>query len=350
MRIKDMYENKKVYITGITGFKGSWFALLLTKLGADVKGFGLAQTDPETIFVKGKVSEICDVSIYDLRDKMPTKIENDIKNSDYIFHLAAQPIVSEGYRDPYGTFDTNLMGTVKMLELIKNETKPTTFLSVASDRVYASVGHAHLESDPLEAHDPYSMSKVFDNMLVDMYADMDRVSNSVRFINARASNVLGGGDKGVNRIVTSIINAHKNNEVLKLRNPDFVRPYIYVLDCLLEYLMIAAWGKENAYNIGAGKETTVSVKALVESFQKNGYNNLTYNNTGEKFGFEGNELLVNTDLFHNEFPGIQSVCNTIDDIVVRTQKINLSNDDKNNLNIINELIDEAIDIYSQFDF
>ena len=326
--LKNTYKNKKVFITGITGFKGSWLALLLHRLGAEVKGLGLEQPEKNTIFYKGEIEKIAKVYIQDLREEFSDELISDIQEADYIFHLAAQPIVSEGYRDPYGTFNTNVMGTVKMLELVKNSTHEVSFLSVASDRVYASVTHP--------------------NMLVDMYSQMDGVSDKVKFINARASNVLGGGDKGINRIVTSIMDAVEKGETLKLRNPAFVRPYLYVLDCLSQYLIIASYGTYNAYNIGAGEHTSVSVQELVESFIKQSYHNLKWNNTGEQFGFEGNTLLVNTDRFHNEFPKVNSVCDTIDDVVNRILLINNESDKELAKQKANTLIDEAISVYNEF--
>ncbi len=338
--LKDEYKGKKVFISGITGFKGSWMAILLNKLGANVSGLGLPQEEKETIFYQGDVRSIAKVFYQNLRDEFPTSLKNEISTSDYVFHFAAQPIVSEGYRDPYGTLDTNVMGTVKMLELVKNTDHPLSFLSVASDRVYASVDHAHVETDQLVGYEPYSISKVFDNMLVDMYAQMDGVSPLLRLVNARASNVIGGGDKGLNRIVTSITDAAHKGEVLKLRNPAFVRPYLYVLDCLSQYLYIAAYGEEKAYNIGTDdNKTSVSVDALVKSFTKLGYPGLTYNDSGEKFGFEGNVLMVNADLFHNEFPNSKSIAQNIDDVVMRILKVNESKDYKAD---INDLINEAI--------
>lgn len=341
-KLDTVYKDKKVFVTGITGFKGAWLALLLKELGAKVSGLGLVQENKEAIFYKGKVDKIAKVYIQDLQDDFSDVLKKDIQTSDYIFHLAAQPIVSEGYRDPFGTFNTNVMGTVKLLELIKNSTHNITFLSVASDRVYASVSHAHTENDKLEGHEPYSLSKVFDNMLIDMYNEMDGVSDKVKFINARASNVIGGGDRGINRIVTSITEAAEKNEILKLRNPSFVRPYIYVLDCLAQYLIIAHYGKENAYNIGAGKHTSVSVQELVNTFVKLAYHDLKWNNTGQHFGFEGNTLLVNTDRFYNEFPNTKNICDTIEDIVDRTLKVNLTND----VNVPLSLVKEAIECYN----
>lgn len=340
MNLVKEYKGKKVFITGITGFKGSWMALLLKRIGANVSGFGLPQLDKDTIFHKADIENKVKVYYQNLRDDFPDELKEEIATSDYVFHFAAQPIVSEGYRDPYGTFDTNVMGTIKMLELVKNTEHPLSFLSVASDRVYASVDHAHVESDPLIGYEPYSLSKVFDNMLVDMYAQMDGVSDKLRLVNARASNVIGGGDRGINRIVTSITDAAHSGDVLKLRNPSFVRPYLYVLDCLSQYLYIAAYGKETAYNIGTDKnKTAVSVDELVTSFITYGYPALEYNETGEQFGFEGNVLRVNADLYHNEFPQSKSIAQNIDDVVVRILKVNESKDYEKD---VMELIDEAI--------
>lgn len=342
MDIRKAYENKKVFITGITGFKGSWLALLLNKLGADVYGLGLENPRKDTVFYQSKVGNIAKVYIQDLRDEFPDEIINHIQTSDYIFHFGAQAIVSVGYKDPLATFDANLMGTVKLLELVKNSEKEITLLSVASDRVYKSVEHAHLETDPLGGYDPYSLSKVFTNQVVDMYRQMDGVSKNIRLINARASNVLGPGDKGEARIMTTILDALPDG-VIELRNPTFVRPYIYVLDCLCQYLMIAHKGTHEAYNIGAGKETSVQVIELVESCRKL-VPTLQVATTGKKFGFEGNTLLVNTDRFHNEFDVDYAITNTIDDI---TSRVFMYERAREKEQITDLLLDEAIKTYQR---
>lgn len=341
MNLIDKYNNKKVFITGITGFKGSHLALLLKKMGADVYGLGLENPRKDTVFYQAKVDEKVKVYIKNLRDDFGEEIENHIKSSDYIFHFGAQAIVSEGYRDPYNTFDANVMGTVKILELIRQSNKEIKFLSVASDRVYESTKEPHKENSVLNGHDPYSMSKVFQNKLVDLYNEMHIVPDNIRMINARASNVLGPGDKGINRIVTTILDAMPDKTV-ELRNPKFVRPYIYVYDCLMQYLIILAFGEFNEYNIGAGSNTSVQVIELVNSFKRYA-NNLVVTDTGKKFGFEGDTLLVDTSRFAEEF-GVSSIIQNIDNIVDRIMMYELSNKKEE---IVDVLIDEAITVYNK---
>lgn len=342
--LANYYKDKKVFITGITGFKGAWLALLLHKMGAKVSGLGLHQFNRNTIYHEGKVSSIADVYIADLNEEFSDSLEEEIKSSDYIFHLAAQPIVSEGYKNPYYTFNTNLMGTLKLLELVKNPDKEIKFLNVASDRIYLSVEHAHKETDIMGGKDPYSLSKVFSNMLGDLYNEMDGLNGNLKIINGRASNILGGGDRGANRILTSIIEANENKTPLQLRNPEFVRPYIYVLDSLCQYLVLMAKDTEyTAYNIGASSKTSVSVQELVDSCKRY-YPDLIVEHSGEKFGFEGNTLLVDNSRYYNEFTKSIPIADTIDELVDRIMEYNLN---VNKDIAINKLLDEAILQYSE---
>lgn len=341
MSLRTYYKDKKVFVTGITGFKGAWLAYLLNKLGAKVSGLGLENPNKNTAFFDLKISEISNVFYEDIRKELSEEISNELKESDYIFHLAAQPIVSVGYKDPIGTFNANLMGTVRILDAVKLTEKPITVLSVASDRVYDPSHKNHSEESSLAGFEPYSLSKVFSNQVVDMYRQMDGVSNKLKLINARASNVIGGGDKGESRIITSIYEAIEGNKPIELRNPTFIRPYVYVLDCLGMYLQIAAKGKFDTYNVGV-KNTTVSVQELVDSFI-DWYPHLTSVNTGVKFGFEGNELSINTDRVEKEFGDLR-ITNNISDVVERITKFNDA-DSNNKLLIAEQLISEVVDIY-----
>lgn len=340
MEIKEFYQNKKVFITGITGFKGAWLAYLLHKAGAEVSGLGLTNPLNNTAYYNLQVMNFSKVYITDITKPLPDYVLDDLRASDYIFHLAAQPIVSVGYEDPIGTFNSNLMGTIRIIDAIKNTEKPIKVVSVASDRVYDPKQNSHSETSELAGFEPYSLSKVFANQVVDMYRQMDGVSDKVELINARASNVIGGGDKGEARIVTSIYEAIEKNKPIELRNPSFIRPYVYVLDCLGMYLQLAAKGQYDTYNVG-GKGTTVSVMELVNSFIKH-YPSLTYTNTGKKFGFEGNKLSINTDRIEEEFGG-KRIANNIDDIVSRIAKFNDATENK--IAIADELIAEVFETY-----
>lgn len=346
MNLEREYREKRVFITGITGFKGSWLAYLLHKLGAEVCGLGLEQKELDTAFYQLKVSEFAKVYFEDIQYELTQECKNDIKRADYVFHFAAQAIVSEGIHNPYFTFNTNTMGTVQLLELLKNTRIPVTLMSVASDRVYApnNDGKAHKETDNLGGlYDPYSVSKVFQNSLLDCYRNMPGVSSNLKLINARTSNVIGGGDRGQARLITSVEDAHRNGTVLELRNPFFTRQYIFVLDCLCGYLYLASKGTQNEYNIGSGKGTIVSVKDFVEACKAH-YINLEYTNTGQQFCFEGSALSVNTDRFHNEFPEIKKhIAETIQEVIDRTLGYNMSD---NKLEYASNLVNEAISVYS----
>ena len=143
------YKGKKVFITGITGFKGSWLALILKQLGAEVYGLGLDQKDSDSIFYKAEINNIAKIFIEDLQNELTECCKNSILESDYIFHLAAQPLVSEGYKNPLETFQTNLIGTVRLLELIKNTKKEIIFFNITTDKVYKPSYSPHTETEEL---------------------------------------------------------------------------------------------------------------------------------------------------------------------------------------------------------
>lgn len=346
MNLQEQFKGKKVFITGSTGFKGSWLSFLLTKLGAEVKSIGLPNGDRNTAFNQLHIKDISDVTYFDLRNRIPSWLQHDLLNSDYVFHFAAQAIVSEGYANPKYTFDTNIGGTINLLEEIKYSDKEIKFLSVASDRVYAPTegNYSHKEEDSLGGcYDPYSVSKVIQNQLVDSYRRLPDLSDKVTLINARTSNVIGGGDRGKNRLMTSIQDAYEHNKPVELRNPSFSRQYIYVLDCLCSYLYIIAKGIQDAYNIGAGDKTICTVQELVDECKKY-YTSLESTNTGKQFGFEGSALSVNTERFHNEFTEVQThIAKNIGEIIKRTLKYNLAD---NKVDYASQLVEEALEVYS----
>lgn len=346
MDLRKAFRDKNCFITGIAGFKGSWLAKLLYELGANVSGMDSDVDKGDSVFNQLDIQKIARVHHEDTRRIYSGRCIRDIKNADYIFHFAAQAIVGEGYKDPRYTFDSNIMGTVSLLEMIKSTSKPVTLLSVASDRVYAPTedGHYHIESDHLGGcTDPYSVSKVVQNQIIDSYRALPNISDKVTLINARTSNVIGGGDPNVSRLVPSIEIAYKEGKPVELRNPSFTRQYIYVLDCLCSYLYLVAKGTQTEYNIGAGNSTICTVQELVDAC-KECLPGLESVNTGQSFGFEGSALAVNTDRFHNEFTEVKKhIAEDITEIINRTVKYDLS-DSKEEL--ANSLVEEAISIYS----
>ena len=274
--LQEFYKDKKVYITGITGFKGTWLALLLKELGAKVFGVGLL---PE----KGSLAE--KVHLDELVDVVYCDITADANNSPYlntmahfrpdvVFHLAAQALVSVGYDDPFTTFNTNIMGTVITHEIIKGLDKKVSLVNVTTDKVYQEKTTPATESDVLRGYDPYSLSKSCSDMISLCYKDCFESNGSLISVSTmRGGNVLGGGDYSENRIIPDIVRASISNEILKLRNPESVRPYQHVLDVLLAYLTVGMKQYDDkdlagTYNVGPSFEGGVVTKDLVSEMNK----------------------------------------------------------------------------------
>lgn len=318
INLKDKYNGKKVFITGITGFKGSWLALMLDELGAEVSGLGLPQEDSRSIFYKANIEDFAKVHYVDIRDTANPDFLLaclDMNNADYIFHLAAQPIVSVGYRNPIYTFDVNVMGTMFLHRFIAGIEKNVTFVNITTDKVYKPSDKPHEETDELGAIDPYSLSKVMSEQITELYRNQFFGEN-IKSLSVRAGNVIGGGDYSQDRIITDLINSIEKSDTLHLRNPNSVRPYQYVLDCLAQYLVVAAYGKETAYNIGPSTNMLTTTMELVEAFEEIN-ENINYDFNAESIGQEARMLYLNTDRFHNEF-NIEPFCESINQLAKLT--------------------------------
>lgn len=317
-KLINAYKNKNVYITGITGFKGGWLALMLHQLGANVFGIGL---DPEDdgIFHKARIDEIAEVTIgnivapADQTKLIPSIIE---ANPDYIFHMAAQPIVSEGYIDPFNTFNTNIMGTVMLHEVVRGlrlpaskedlanghsaklddvnlSSKRISVINITTDKVYQEINRPLKEDDRLHGFDPYSLSKSCSDMISSAYRDALKSPHYISTM--RAGNVIGGGDMSVNRIVPDIVRATQNREVLEVRSPHSVRPYQHVFDANLAYLWVALLQRENKdvqgeYNIGPDSSQTMETHELIK--EMNEYLDFDWKNTGQSIGKESDYLAL----------------------------------------------------------
>ncbi|MEP4703832.1 MAG: CDP-glucose 4,6-dehydratase, partial [Hyphomicrobiales bacterium] len=274
-----IFSGKKVLVTGHTGFKGSWLAIWLSQLGAKVSGFSLnPPTNPNNFDVSNVASLMDNHHIGDIRNlELMKKIVSE-EGADIIFHMAAQPIVSDGYKDPIGTFDTNIMGTANLLEAVRHSGKPAVVVVISSDKCYENKEHVwgYRECDALGGFDPYSASKGGTEIVVSSYRNsffnpMNFKQHGVSLASARAGNVLGGGDWANDRIMTDIIACLEAGEPIKLRNPNAIRPWQHVLEPLSGYLTLAAKLLENpdsdlcsAWNFGPQSDSTVSVKNIAE--------------------------------------------------------------------------------------
>ena len=269
----NFYRDKKVLVTGHTGFKGSWMCKILKNAGAKVTGYSLeAPTDP-SLFEYAEISEGIDSVIADIRDFESLKACFDRVKPEIVIHLAAQPIVRDSYKDPKYTYETNVMGTVNVLECIRLSDSVRSFLNVTTDKVYKNNEWewGYRENEMLDGFDPYSNSKSCSELVTHSYKDSFFTDGRVAISTARAGNVIGGGDFANDRIIPDCIRAALEKRDIIVRNPHSTRPYQYVLEPVFAYLFIAAAQYENGkyagyYNVGPDECDCFKTGALVDLF------------------------------------------------------------------------------------
>ena len=249
------YKGKRVFLTGHTGFKGMWLSLLLLRAGAEVTGYALdAPTDGgrEALRRLGILKEMRDVR-GDVRDLAALSCAFHEARPAVVFHLAAQPIVRESYRQPVETFAVNVMGTVNLLECVRTSDTVRSALIVTTDKVYENKEWAwgYRENEPLMGYDPYSASKSCAELAVYSYRQSFLAAQDVRVSTARAGNVIGGGDFAPDRIIPDCIRAAVRGRTIDIRNPHATRPYQHVLEPLSVYLTMAARQTADASLVGA---------------------------------------------------------------------------------------------------
>ncbi len=273
----NLFQGRSVFLTGHTGFKGSWLALWLHKLGAKVHGYSLAPLMP-SLFEEANVAEtLASHTIADVRDFAAVHATMKRARPEMVLHLAAQPLVRASYREPRETFETNLMGTVNVLEAVRQTGGVHVCQIVTSDKCYENREwvYAYRESDPMGGHDPYSASKGCAELAVAAYrrsffAPEKLADHGVSLASARAGNVIGGGDWAEDRIIPDCIRALHKGESIIVRHPRAVRPWQHVLEPLSGYLTLAARqlqeGAEfaDAFNFGPTAAANVSVKEIVQ--------------------------------------------------------------------------------------
>ena len=267
------YKGKNVLVTGHTGFKGTWLCKMLLKMGADVTGYSLeAPTNPSLFKIVNLDSKIRSI-IGDIRDiEKLNKVFKDVQ-PEMVFHLAAQPIVRDSYKEPRYTYETNVMGTVNILECIRNNTCVKSFLNVTTDKVYLNKEWAwgYRENEELDGFDPYSNSKSCSELVTHSYKNSFFSDGRVAISTARAGNVIGGGDFANDRIIPDCVRAAIEKHDIIVRNPFSTRPYQHVLEPLYAYLMIAAKQYEDIkyadyYNVGPDDVDCFQTGALVDLF------------------------------------------------------------------------------------
>jgi CDP-glucose 4,6-dehydratase len=275
--LKNYYNNKRVFITGHTGFKGSWLSTILLSMGATVKGYALELEYDNVIYNELQKNKNFTSIIADVRNAERLAEEIINFNPDYIFHLAAQPLVRESYKMPANTFEINVMGTANLLECIKVLPDKCSTVIITTDKVYENEEqHIHYkETDRLGGHDPYSASKACTEIVVSSFRNsffsLDKYPLHQKAIaTARAGNVIGGGDWSADRIIPDIVNSLLGEKPVEVRNPGAVRPWQHVLEPLFGYLLLGAnldadpSKFSEAFNFGPADTDHLTVKEVVE--------------------------------------------------------------------------------------
>ncbi len=270
------YKGKKVLVTGHTGFKGSWLAVMLVNAGADVIGYSTcSKTETRLFDLCGIKEEITHIK-GDVRDLEHLLSVFKEYQPEIVIHMAAQPIVRESYRDPVGTYATNVMGTVNICEAVRQTPSVKSFLNVTTDKVYENKERelGYREDEPLDGYDPYSNSKSCSELVTHSYRSSFFTDGRVAVSTARAGNVIGGGDFADDRIIPDCVRAALRDEEIIVRNPFSIRPYQHVLEALYVYLLIAAKQYEEPryqswYNVGPNDEDCLQTGTLVDLFVKN---------------------------------------------------------------------------------
>lgn len=271
--MKEFYNNKKVLVTGDTGFKGSVLSYILMLMGADVTGYALCPPTNPSMYHTLKLDKEIQHIEGDIRDFL--HIQNVFREiqPEIVFHLAAQPLVRESYQNPVYTYETNVLGTVYLCECIRQNPCVSSFLNVTTDKVYQNdeEDQPFQEDMPLRGRDPYSNSKSCSELVTYSYLQSFYKDMQVAVSTVRAGNVIGGGDFAANRILPDCVRAAAGGKDIIVRNPHSIRPYQHVLEPLFVYLLIAMEQYQNAekqgcYNVGPDKEDCITTGELADLF------------------------------------------------------------------------------------
>lgn len=269
----EFYKGRRVFVTGHTGFKGTWMCKTLINAGARVLGYSLEAPTIPNLFELSEIKDKMESVIGDIRDFENLKKVFDRFQPEIVIHLAAQPIVRDSYKNPLYTYETNIMGTVNLLECVRLSNCVKSFLNVTTDKVYHNNEWiwGYREDEPLDGFDPYSNSKSCSELVTHSYVNSFLLSKGIPVSTARAGNVIGGGDFSNDRIIPDCVNALINKKEIMVRNPHSTRPYQHVLEPIMAYLMIcekqyhdykyAGW-----YNVGPDDIDCINTGKLVDIF------------------------------------------------------------------------------------
>lgn len=284
----DFYKGKRVLVTGHTGFKGSWLCRILINAGAVVTGYSLNPPTHPNLFSLASLEENMNSIIGDIRDIEHLSKVFDETQPEIVLHLAAQPIVRDSYKDPRYTYETNVMGTVNILECVRLHPCVRSFLNVTTDKVYHNNEWVwgYRENEPLDGFDPYSNSKSCSELVTHSYKNSFFADGHTAISTARAGNVIGGGDFANDRIIPDCVRAVEEGKTIGVRNPYSTRPYQHALEPLFAYLLIAQKQYEDGkyagwYNVGPDECDCVTTGELVDLFCSSWGDGLTWENQAE---------------------------------------------------------------------
>ncbi|WP_018702949.1 CDP-glucose 4,6-dehydratase [Anaeromusa acidaminophila] len=301
----NFWRGKRVLITGHTGFKGAWLSLWLSSLGANVAGYSLRPPTSPSLFQECKTYELMESFIGDICDLERLKAVIFEIKPEVVFHLAAQPMVLEGYRDPVNTYSTNIMGTINLLESIRASESVKAVVNITTDKCYENKEWlwGYRENESLGGRDPYSNSKACSELITAAYRESYFSSMNddyPRIATARAGNVIGGGDWGKDRLIPDFIRAIMAKEKLKIRYPDAVRPWQHVLEPLRGYLLLAnrLYNKEDsaigAWNFGPSYHGEWSVRKVINQIKHLWGADAEWERTGTQLFHEANYLRLDS--------------------------------------------------------
>ena len=299
----DFYSGKRVFVTGHTGFKGAWLSKILLTAGADVTGFALDPPTDPALFSLLNLSNDMESIIGDVRDYDHMLAAMKAAKPEIVLHLAAQPIVRTSYEEPRYTFETNVMGTVNMLESVRMTDTVRSVVNVTTDKVYLNVEReeGYTEDEPLDGYDPYSNSKSCSDLVTHSYVNsFFNAPGGPAVSTARAGNVIGGGDFARDRILPDCVRAMEKGEPIIIRNPGSVRPFQHVLEPLSAYLLLAERQYDDkslagAYNVGPNTGDTASAGEIADCFVKAWGGDARWITRGDGGPHEAGLLALNSD-------------------------------------------------------
>ena len=293
----DFYKGKRVFITGHTGFKGSWLCRILLGAGAKVTGYSLPPNTRPNLFYMADIEKNITHVVGDIRDYDSLHKAFETARPEIVLHLAAQPLVRDSYERPAYTYETNVMGTVNILECVRHSDTVRSFLNVTTDKVYKNNEWpwGYRENEPLDGFDPYSNSKSCSELVTHSYQASFFADSQVAISTARAGNVIGGGDFSANRIIPDCVAAAMARKPVILRNPHSTRPYQHVLEPLFAYLMIAAAQYQQPelagwYNVGPDDCDCLTTGQLTELFCNTWGRGMSWINQSDNGPHEANFL------------------------------------------------------------